>query len=283
MIFVLALAGCCPTFSFGSKGAPATPGAPSSPATPAPTPAKSGHVSGTIFGTDGKPLTLKGAKVKVGVSGVSSVGANVGFSPEVVDGHYDLKPATGLYQVRATMEYDWKGKHYIFDLHPVQDNKVSRDSEKGFVQDFVWKIQGPNRDAARDDNHTHWYGGTVNMVYAIYREDKKKGVPQPPAGTKAIFTFKPTGPLIDGSEAKTLTFERQFDGTLTGLTNNHCCDLPIGSYTITAVIQYPDGKKETAAIEQKYAVYGDSLEHTCEPDPYGKVWPRIVGFTREGP
>jgi hypothetical protein len=279
---LLAVAGCCPTFSFGGKSGPSGGPTTAPPTAGASSPATTGHVSGTIFGTDGKPLAYKGAKVHVGVGGVSAVGANVSFSPAVEDGRYDLEPAKGLYQVRANMELDWNGKHYRLDLEPVQDNTVSRDSAKGFVQDFNWRIRGPNRRAADPANHTHWWGVTVSMVFSFYREDLKKGVPKPPEGSKAIFTFTPKGPLMDGSQGQPVVFERPFDKLLTGLTNNYCCDLPLGDYKVTGVIQLPDGKTVPARIQTEYAKFADSLDCPLEPDQYGKPFVRIVGFTWDG-
>ncbi len=270
-LMVLFLSGCCPTFNFGNKTA--TP-------TPAPAPAQTGHVSGTVFGTDGKPFAVKGAKIKVGVGGVSAAGANVSFSPAVENGHYDLEPPKGLYQVHARLELDWNGKHFVMDLDPVQDNTVQRDSSKGFVQDFTWRIQGKRRGDADPNNHTHWYGATASMVYGIYREDMKKGVPQPPPGTKAVFTFTPAGPLVDGSEGKPVTFERPFDKVLTGLTTNNCCDLPLGDYKITGAIHFPDGKTQPAAFETAYAKYADSYDYVLTPDSITGSFCRIVGFTR---
>ncbi len=286
-LLVIFLSGCCMNLSSGPKTgptappAPATPGAPAPP--PAPGPAKSGHVSGTIYGTDGRPLALKGAKVHVRVSGTSSAGANVSFSPAVDDGRYDLAPPHGLYHVTATMEYDWNGKHYTMELKPVQDNTVTRDSEKGFVQDFEWKIQGPRRTPAEPNNHTHWYGSTVSIGFQGYRNDISKPVPGAADGSKVVFTFTPVGLLMDGTQGKTVTFERTFRRE--SLDNDHCCDLPLGNYTITGVIQHADGKTQPALIQKGYKEFVASYDHVLEPNGDGLTgaWPRILGFTRDTP
>lgn len=283
LFLVFFLSGCCMNFSTGPKTGPTAPSAPATSGAPAPEPAKSGHVTGTIFGTDGKPLALKGAKVHVRVSGVSGAGANVGFSPAVEDARYDLAPPQGLYGASAHMEYDWNGKHYDLELQPIQDNTVSRDSAKGFVQDFAWKIQGPRRNPAEPNNHTHWYGASVSVPYQFYRNDISKPAPAPADGAKVIFTFTPVGLLMDGTQGKTLTFERTFAGG--GLTNDHCCDLPLGDYKITGVIQHPDGKTQPALLQKAHKEFVTSYDHTLEPNGNGLTgaWPRIVGFTRDVP
>lgn len=278
------LAGCCCPIDLGNKTktplaapAPSVGGAPATPTTPKP-----GHASGRILGPDGKPFTLKDAKVKLSVNGVSGRGENVGFSPPIDEqGAWDIELPPGHFSAHATMECDWKGRRYIFTLHPMQDNTVSRPSAAGFVQDFQWRIQGVTFGSTEDQtNHTHWYGSTLGMCFQGYREDQKKSVKKPPFGTKVVFTLTPTGPLIDGSTGKTLTFERPYDKLLTGLTNNNCCDIPIGTYRLTGVEVGPDGKTTPLSIQKEYAVFVDALDLTIEEGRYGIPSCRILGFTR---
>jgi hypothetical protein len=275
MLLVLALAGCCCPIDLGAK----TPAA--SPA-PGGTTAKPGHASGHILGPDGKPLSLKGATVRVRVSGLSAAGQNTGVSPPVDEqGAWDVELPPGNFSASASLEYDWKGKRYFYPLHPLQDDKVSRSSAAGFVMDFQWRIQGVRAGHTEDPtNHTHWHGSTLSMNFSFYREDLKKAVKQPPSGTKAIFTVTPTGPLIDGTEGKTLTFERPYDNLLPGLTNNNCCDIPVGTYRLTAVEVSRDGKTSPLLIQKAYAEFGDSLELTIGPGDHGFPSSRIIGFTR---
>src|SRR6185437_15949064 len=109
-------------------------------------------------------------------------------------------------------------------------------------------------------NFTNWYGVSVNMQFQSYRNDIKKPVSKPPAGTKCVFTLTPVGKLIDGTDGKPLTFEREFDPLLSGLKNGNLQDIPLGVYTVKGEEVRADGTKKPLLIQQAYPKFGDSTE-----------------------
>jgi hypothetical protein len=285
-VFLLAGCGKSETASPASPAQSAAPADAAKPAAAAPVNgAKPGYASGHVLGQDGKPISVQGAKVTLAIYVVSSKsGEKISYSPKVnADGSYEQKLVDGAYSFSfAHLEVPFNGKHFMFDLYPVgEDDKSDRDSEKGIVQDYTWKLTGlrPGQDAD-ESNFTRWYGGSVNMQFGSYRNDIKKSVAKPPTGTKCVFTLKPEGKLIDGSEGKTLTFTREFDPLLSGLKNGNLPDIPIGVYTVSGEEVLPDGTKKPLLMQQAYAKFGDSTKVEFAPGSSTGAWPVNVGFTR---
>jgi hypothetical protein len=117
------------------------------------------------------------------------------------------------------------------------------------------------------------------VQYNFYREDIKKAVTRPPLETKFIFTLIPEGKLVDGSEGKELTFTRQLDPTLTGLSNDLLHDIPLGVYTIRGEQVAPDGTRKPLLIQQAFDKFGDSTKVEFAPGSSTGAWPAPVGFT----
>jgi hypothetical protein len=251
------------------------------------TSAKPGMLTGTILDERGKPISVPGVKYHVSISGNSEKsGEKVQYNPAVKpDGTYESKLVPGTYHsVSAKIEVKFNNNSYMFDLDPVQDNTSDREAANGIHQDFVWKVTGPHfryRETPDPTNHTNWYGASVKVRLSGYREDLKKGVEAPPAGTKFTFTLKPVGKQIDGVDAKEMKFERTFTDRR-DLDNNVLNDIPIAIYKMTGVETTPDGKIRKLVFETSYAKYEPEMRIEF---PYSEILhgPHIpiVAFDRE--
>jgi hypothetical protein len=279
LLSLLSFIGCGDSESSApsSGNAPASAGASTGP--------KAGYATGKVLHQNGKPIDAKGAKITVDLDGISTKsGEKVNYTPKVnADGSYEQKLVDGTYRFGgAWILVPFDGKQFRFDLEPVGDDKSDRDSDKGIVQDYVWKVSGLKAGQEDDPaNFTHWHGSSINMQFNFYREDIKKGVPKPPAGTKCVFTVTPVGKLVDGTDGKPLTFEREFDEHLSGLKNGNLPDIPLGVYTVSGEEVHPDGSKKPLRIQQAYAKFGDSTEVHFAPGTGSGTWPANVGFTRD--
>jgi hypothetical protein len=284
----LCIAGCNKSDS-GASAASDAPGSSAAPAGGSAAPAskaKAGYATGRVYGEGGKTITAPGAKIQISLFGVSGKsGEKVYYTPKVnPDGTYQQKLVDGSYRFSpATINVSFDGKHYLIPLEPVGDDaQTDRESDKGIVQDFVWKLHGLRAGQDADEaKFTNWYGASVTAQFQSYREDTKKSVKAGPAGTRCVFTLTPKGKLIDGSEGKPLTFTREYDPLLTGLKNSNLPDIPIGVYEMSGLEIAPDGAKKPLLIQQAFAKFGPSKEVHFEPGASTGAWPCQVGFTRD--
>ena len=237
--------------SAGCDG-PANPTAAAAGAAPAPPPvAESGFFTGRITSADGTPIALPGVEFEVNMNGVTAVGENNNFRPPIAaDGTFKLKLPQGLfYPPYGTITFPFEGKKYIAELDPVSPLKGTRDGAPGIAQNFVWRITGPRPRALNPDinNATHWYGITLPTIYATYRSDTQQSTKPLPDGTKIVWTFKPTSKLVDGSDGKTVTFERMYSA-MSSLDSVN--DLPPADYEFSAIAILPDGTTKPALVEE---------------------------------
>jgi hypothetical protein len=125
---------------------------------------KPGVVSGKVFGPDGKPWGMPGARVTVyvwGITGkediISPAGSpggertnyNIGVDER---GHYELKIAGGGYRIRAQAMIPYGNDLVPVDLdaldgEPTDDYDLN--SFGGIVKDFGLKLTGPRAGGAR--------------------------------------------------------------------------------------------------------------------------------------
>lgn len=267
--------------------APPAPPAPVAPAAPTVGP-KPGYARGRVTREDGKPIAVPGAKISIGVGGIAyKSGEHVSIYPPVrPDGTYEVRLPDGRYGVSGSLEVPFQGQTYSFFLDPADgdNNTVDQDAATGVVKDFIWKLSGPKKTftgrPAEPNDFTNWHGASVLLQFAGYREDLKKSVKSPPAGTKCTFTFVPKGPRIDGSEGKTITVERGYSALLGGLDGPNVPDLPIGDYTLTGFETYPDGSRHPLLMQRAYKVYGESVDVTFKAGSSIGPWPFNAGFTR---
>ena len=278
LVIALVLTGC------GKADAPPAAGGDANAPAAAAGGAKSGRAVGRLLEEGGRVISVPGAKLSVSLWGVSSKsGEQVSYNPPVgADGSYSQKLADGSYAFSgARIDVPFDGKHFVFDLEPVGDDHVNRESEPGIVQDYVWKLKGLRAGQDPDEsNFTRWHGVSVAPVFAGYREDVKKPAAKPPAGAKCVFTLRPKGKIVDGTDGETLTFAREYDPLLGGLKIPNLPDVPLGVYVLTGVETAPDGTKTPLLMGLEYAKFGNSKEIHFAPGSSTGAWPCNVSFTR---
>lgn len=241
-IIVCLQAGCD-----GGESANAADGGVASPA------ASANYAVGKITFPDGKPITGEVLDYQLSISGVSEAAERVSYSPAVTNGTYKQKLAGGQYVFNpAKIKVRYGQADFVLPLEPVGANwNKNRDAADGITQDFVWKVTGRAETYGANpdpNNATHWYGMSLGMRFATYREDKKTSAVAPPEGSKLTFTLTPTGKGIDGSELKPVVFERDWrpkDVT----TNDDLNDFTPGNYEITGVCTLPDGSTKPIVFQ----------------------------------
>lgn len=231
MVLVVLLAGLAACDVAGGADAGAV--APAATAVP-------GYATGRVLDTRGQPVA--GAKILLEntVFHSSSVSGSTG-----PDGRYRLKVHPGAWQAWATLTTDYHGKTYRLDLHP--ENPDSMDEEGG-VRDFTWKLQG--RDPRHDYRH---YGGRVTVFGDYHFQDM----------ADVELTLEPDGPLIDGSEGRTLVI-RPGDHHWNQL--DHLRDIPIGRYVMTARL-LQDGGARPLRIRDRNGKQDASERYLLEFEP----------------
>lgn len=292
-LFVSAAFGC--DQGSGEARGPATrPAAATAPATratsagqpPAPDGRKPGFAAGRVLRQDGRPIAVEGMRIGVTVRGISDrTGQVVSYSPTVgADGRYEVKLEPGTYRSPAgVVEVPFNGRHYRFELDPVQRAAATFDANAGIHEDFVWHLSGPRATAggAPDESRAgDWHGGPITMRYDADRPDLGRRLTQPPRGTRAVFTLTPTTALADGREGKPITAEREFD-ELVGLKNPLIPDVPLAMYSVTGVELRPDGQRRPLLFLRPGGAWGDSVEGTFDPNlESGGLEPVVIAFTR---
>lgn len=188
---------------------------------------ETGYATGLVMDTNGKPVA--GARILLDntVFYASYINGSTG-----ADGTYRLKVQPGAWRAYATIQKEYNGRTYSLDLHP--DSADSFD-DSGAVRNFTWKLEG-----RKPDNNWGYYGGLVKVFNepGFYEMENVE------------ITLEPAGPLIDGSEGRTLVL-RLGDNYWRDLA--YLEDIPIGRYTASAVLvdggapralrvrDYPDG------------------------------------------
>ena len=280
---VLAFGGACndDDNKNGSAGGGSTSGGSTESA--APVKAEGGYATGHVLGEDGKPITVA-EDISISLYGVSEAGEKVSYSPGVKpDGTYKQKLVPGAYRFgKATLKAKHGPNTFRFDLVPQGSmwNK-DRDAKEGIQQDFVWKVTGARPDVNLDpNNHTHWYGMSIGMRFITYREDTKKGAVAPPAGTKLIYTLKPTSKCIDGRELQPITLERSWNGDQY-TPGGDLSDLPPADYEVSGVAKLPDGTTKPLLLQGRgdYPGFKQVMKAPLEADSIiGGMWKQLAGW-----
>lgn len=223
-------------------------------------------VQGVVVDSAGKPM--KGAAIRI--FGVSDAGEKVGYDVKAdASGRYSTKVASGVYSVRASANLTFEGRPWTLDLHPTDNDDTDLNSSNGIVKNFQLKLTGlPPRLADQAENSTAYYGAYIAVDF---RQPKPAGGswmdPDPTAYPDAYaveFTFTPTGPLIDGSEGKTVVMTRKpralrhSSGPLD--ETRYLYDIPIGSYKLTATMKMPDGGTKALKLRDAYSSEGAEQE-----------------------
>lgn len=171
---------------------------------------ESGYATGRVVDTRGNPVA--GAKILLDNT-VFYDSYISGSTAE--DGTYRLKVHPGAWRAYASIRKEYNGRTYALELHP--DSADSFD-DNGAVRNFTWKLEG-----RKPDSEWGYYGGLVKVFNetGFYEMENVE------------ITLEPDGPLIDGSEGRTLVL-RLGDDYWRELA--YLEDIPIGRYTASAVL-----------------------------------------------
>jgi len=210
--------------------------------------------TGKVTQADGSPIALPGVKYTVNINGVTSVGERNNFAPQVgLDGTFALRLPQGLfYPPYGTITFPFKGKNYIAPLDPINPVAGTRDSGTGITQNFAWRMTGPKQTVPNADvnNATHWFGISIPLIFEVYRNDTNQVQRPLPDGSKIVWQLRPLSKLIDGSEAKPIRLERQWN-PIASPTVQPLNDLPPANYEASAVATLSDGSTKTLLLRDK--------------------------------
>ncbi len=173
-----------------------------------------GFLTGKVVDTQGNPID--GVKILLD----NAIYYNTyltGTTQE--DGTYKIRIEPGAWNAYATFKKEYNGQVYPLRLHPDNDEMVN---EEGMVINFNWKLEG------RYNEHSY-YGGFIQLVPDTGFYEEMENIK---------LTLMPSGPLIDGSQGQTLQLEY---GDHYWVDNYHIEDIPIGRYTVKAVLQTENG------------------------------------------
>lgn len=177
--------------------------------------AEHGYATGKVVDARGAPVA--GAKILLDNS-VFYASYIRGSSGE--DGRYRIRVQPGAWTAHASLQREYNGKTYTLELHPDQ---VDSFDETGAVRNFSWKLEGRT-----PGDPYGYYGGFIQLSPDIGFDGDLDDVE---------LTLVPSGPLIDGSEGKTLRLRR---GDHYWVDRHQVEDVPIGRYLVTA--QLRDGQ-----------------------------------------
>jgi hypothetical protein len=185
---------------------------------------KPGFVRGLVQDGSGKPI----ANATI----VAQSSAAGGFRTSVTtktnaQGIYEVKLPIGICEV---VNADCRVGQLLLPLHAVDGNRETFDSARGHVENFILRTWGAaNRDSVIENPEfgSNYYGAPIRVQWFL------DGLPE--SGTVEV-TFKPQGPLLDGSAGKTIAVRlpMKTDGVLS--EEKMLNDLPLGRYTMTAQI-----------------------------------------------
>ncbi|TYR38441.1 carboxypeptidase regulatory-like domain-containing protein [Sphingobacterium phlebotomi] len=174
--------------------------------------AEKGYATGKVVDWQGNPI----AGVKILVDNMAYHDSQTrGVTDE--NGKYKIKIFQGAWKVYANFKTTYNGKTYSIEAYP-DDNGVL--GEDGGIRNFTWKLEGID-----PDNDTYRYGGRITVHSDNYFYEDESDIE---------LTFTPSGPLIDGSEGKTI---KVTGGDHYWSEYGYIYDFPVGRYMVTAVLK----------------------------------------------
>jgi hypothetical protein len=213
------------------SGKDVTPSAPNQP--------QAGYATGKVVDILGNPI--QGAEITANNTGNYSNNV-VGYTD--ANGIYKVKlrsgPLVGSFYIRGTAKVRYDGQTYTLPLFTEDDGAF--DPDKGAIKNLRLKTSGKRTGNFGDEGY---YGGQAevdNWTQATRFSDIE-------------LTFKPVGPLIDGSTGKTF---------ITKLNGYYADDVPLGKYTISAR-QLSTNKPLAIRIRNKGQEYTQSTIGKFEP------------------
>lgn len=200
-------------------------------------------VLGDITNSQGRPI--KGLKGTVYVGGTTIRGDRSSYTLDVDDnGHFEMAVPDGVYRLTPTLTIEYDGQDLPVQLRSLdgKDPGKSFSSAEGIVRDYRWVLTGV-KASLKPDHYVNFYGGHITL------EDASPGgwghllKDRTPPGTKLHFVLTPTGPLVDGSEARPMQLEVDV-AILATAARDGIATVPIGVYKAAAELLAPDGRKQ---------------------------------------
>ncbi|WP_337043764.1 carboxypeptidase-like regulatory domain-containing protein [Emticicia sp. 17c] len=214
-----------------------------------PSPDKPGGQAGYLTGkvTDPSGKGLPKATIYIDNTVFKGRGSE---TTSAADGSYKIAvvPGLGQWVAKAYILKAYNGRVYKLMLDPENDDSFTQEEKP--VRNFRWKLQGRMPDLSLN----LYYGGAAELYKDPNEEEMQDS-------ENIEFTFQPDGPLIDGSQGKTLKLRGGKAGTQ---NRNRLVDIPIGRYKITAVY-LPTGK----ALQVKDAWNDDPYQNSMIADFHG--------------
>ena len=214
-------------------------------------------VSGNVYGADGKPWAMKGARVEVAVWGLTGKEDLIGVGGPpggertdykiAVDakGHYEGKIAGGGFRIRATALIPYQGTMVPVELDPldgVASDDYDLNSFKGIVKDFGLKLTGPRT------------GGGFNGVQVGVSDVSNimaRSWTRYPKGTHLHILLTPIAPLLDGSTGWPIDVDMDVAWMGEHCDNDGCAwsGVPYAKYRATAKYVLPNGRVVPAKLD----------------------------------
>ncbi|WP_426750678.1 carboxypeptidase-like regulatory domain-containing protein [Myxococcus sp. Y35] len=168
------------------------------------------------------------------------------------DGTYrlDLGRAAVTWNTSASLQREFNGRTYTFDLHPRNPSPFA--GNEGAVRDFTWKLTGTRPGGG-------FYG---SGVYFDLRDYVDPSDPDQAVTREHIeLTLTPTGPLVDGSTGAPVTGRGTSTPDGFGLQ-----DLPLGRYTVTGRYAPPGQAVRPLVVRvQDQGNYAESVTADFQP------------------
>lgn len=194
---------------------------------------KPGVVRGYVYDSKGRPL--KGAKL--GVRSTAVGGFYSGASATTDDqGYYEISAPTGVAHFYCAGYAVEHGEGLAaMALHPADGSMETFATPSGAVRNWVLLPYGiADRARVQDDPRagSNYYGGTVVLGWSIDEGGIFSSPNYLPNQSTFEFTLTPTGPLLDGSQSRTITIRKTVS---TGTSNQlYVNNIPAGPYRVSA-------------------------------------------------
>lgn len=200
-------------------------------------------VKGRVTTAAGEPL----ANAEVWADNTLADNSNA-LATTAADGTYRIQLPTQdvtTWRVGGKARLEYHGQHYEISL--VGDQSPF-GSAQGAVRDLQLVLSGPV-----PDRNGEVHGATV----AVYTDLDETGIED---SNTIELTLVPDGPLVDGSQGKTLT-QRVTGGW-------QVRDVPIGRYAVTAKLHHPDGRviDLVVRVRNSQGEYSPTLTAALPPD-----------------
>ncbi|PYE50435.1 carboxypeptidase-like regulatory domain-containing protein [Deinococcus yavapaiensis] len=222
-----------------------------------------------------EPMTVKGTVVDA--SGNPIKGAIVRIEPGVTGGMVTVKTdAQGQYTTPALIDMPYYASAWV--VMPFQGQKfcmrVDSVNQEGYepfspragvIRNFKFKLSGP----IPDGGEYKYFGGEARLMRPGWDESDVIKWTE----SRVQLTLVPNGPLADGSKGKTLV-------KTTELGDSFLYDIPLGSYTATAVEIRKDGTRFPLLMGKDKAAPQMNLKFESNSPYCGAGYSRVSSIGR---